>query len=518
MTGCIEETLPTQIATDDQLASSAKATEALLWAMPAYFNTYQILPSRQDYDWGYGSLMHIRDVMTEDMPIVYSGSGYDWYDSWETNKNQGDGYMITQYHWWYYYKFVQTANNMIGAVNAEAANSLQLGYLGAGHAFRALAYLEMAQMYEFLPVEGFSSVNSSGNDVLNLIVPIVREGMTEEEARNNPRVTREVMAEFILEDLNKAEEYIVNLKEASKTLPHQDVVYGLKARYYMWLGDYANAKTYARKAIDASSVAPMTEAQCLSTTKGFNDLSCWMWGSQLKAEDAQVKSGIITWTSWMSNETKYGYSGQEPYLMINRATYERISNTDFRKKMWKAPSGSLLEGQTPFINKEFGESLPVYASVKFRPNEGNMDVSNVGNASAFPVMRVEEMYFIEAEAAAHLDAAEGKRLLETFMKSYRDPQYVCFNSDVVGETVFQKRVEFWGEGLTFFDVKRLNMSVTRGYPGTNFFDTARLNTNGRPAWMNMSVVRQESDNNAALVGFGNPDPTDFYIPWVETKE
>lgn len=36
--------------------------------------------------------------------------------------------------------------------------------------------------------------------------------------------------------------------------------------------------------------------------------------------------------------------------------------------------------------------------------------------------------------------------------------------------------------------------------------------------MNMSVVRQESDNNAALVGFGNPDPTDFYIPWVETKE
>ena len=128
MTGCIEETLPTQIATDDQLASSAKATEALLWAMPAYFNTYQILPSRQDYDWGYGSLMHIRDVMTEDMPIVYSGSGYDWYDSWETNKNQGDGYMITQYHWWYYYKFVQTANNMIGAVNAEAANSLLSGH------------------------------------------------------------------------------------------------------------------------------------------------------------------------------------------------------------------------------------------------------------------------------------------------------------------------------------------------------------------------------------------------------
>lgn len=147
-----------------------------------------------------------------------------------------------------------------------------------------------------------------------------------------------------------------------------------------------------------------------------------------------------------------------------------------------------------------------------------MSVSNVGNASAFPVMRIEEMYLIEAEAAAHLSAADGKQLLETFMKTYRDPQYVCSNSDVVEEVVFQKRIELWGEGLSFYDIKRLNMSVTRGYPDTNFFDTARLNTNGRPAWMNLNIVRQESDNNEALVGFGNPDPTDFYKPWINAGE
>ena len=52
ITGCIEETLPTQVATENQLGASSKATEALLWAMPAYFNTYRVLPKRQDYDWG----------------------------------------------------------------------------------------------------------------------------------------------------------------------------------------------------------------------------------------------------------------------------------------------------------------------------------------------------------------------------------------------------------------------------------------------------------------------------------
>lgn len=514
-TGCIEETFPTDKATEDQLGSSSKATESLLWAMPAYFNKYGIFSNRADYDWGYGSIMHIRDVMTEDMAVAFSGSGYDWYDSWQQNIYQDNNKAYCQYIWTYYYKLVQTANNMIAAIDVENANDTQLGYLGAGYAFRALAYLDIAQMFEFLENDGTSSVNISGNNVLNLTAPIVKEGMTEEEARNNPRATREKMAEFILEDLKKAETYIVNLTETSHTLPHLDAVYGLMARYYMWLGEYSNAKECARKAINSSSSDPMTEDECLNTTKGFNDLSCWMWGSQLKAEDDQVKTGIITWISWMSNETTFGYSAQEPFLMINRSMYERLSDTDFRKKMWKAPQGSALDGMNNFLDEKFKENLPDYASLKFRPNEGNYQDPLVGNAAAFPVMRIEEMYFIEAEAAAHLNAGEGRTLLEDFMKKYRDPSYVCSNDDVVDEVVFQKRVELWGEGTTFFDVKRLDLPVVRGYEGTNFNSLTRFNTTGRPAWMNISIVVLEENNNNALIGWGNPDPSGVYQPWTE---
>ena len=145
--------------------------------------------------------------------------------------------------------------------------------LGAAQAFRALAYLDMAQMFEFLPNDKTSNINGSGKDVLNLTVPIVREGMTVEQARNNPRVHRDSMAMFILEDLDNAEKNIVYLEEASKTLPHLDVVYGLKARLYMWIGDYANAKKYARLAIDNASVGVMTEADCRDPKTGFNQLS-----------------------------------------------------------------------------------------------------------------------------------------------------------------------------------------------------------------------------------------------------
>ena len=352
-------------------------------------------------------------------------------------------------------------------------------------------------------------------------MPIVKEDITEEASRNNPRATREEMAAFILEDLDFAEQNIEFYTDSKKTMPHLDVVYGLKARYYMWLEDYQNAKTYARKAIDASSSSPMTEDQCLSTTKGFNDISCWMWGSQMVSEDDLVKTGILNWASWMSNETSFGYSSQEPYLMIGASLYDRISDTDFRKKMWVAPEGTALEGQTTFLTSSqfgyFGDRLTTYSSVKFRPAEGNCDDYTVGAATAYPLMRVEEMYFIEAEAAAQLGDGQASTLLTTFMTTYRDPSYVCnaTGDQLIDEIVFQKRIELWGEGLTYFDVKRLNMSVTRGYSGTNFSSTTCYNTNGRPAWMNFCIVQTEKNNNAALIGFENPDPSEAYDVWTE---
>ena len=520
-TGCIEETFPTSGATEDQLGASAKATEALVWAMPAYLNT-PMSHAENHYEWGYGAMMHIRDVMTTDFAVV--ATGYDWFSSWALTQGQSNNNIYPQYIWNFYWKSIQTTNNLIAAINEETATEGQLGMLGNGLAFRAMYYLDMAQMFEFLPSDVYpNGVNPSGNDVTNLTVPIVREGMTEADARNNPRVSREEMAAFILEDLNKAEQYISKSPFAgNKALPNLACVYGLKARYHMWLAGENNdvenlqkAKEAARMAITLGG-APMSKDACLSTTAGFNTLSCWMWGSQMVAEDDCVKTGIVNWTSWMSNETDFGYAAAGAYNMIDASMYNRIADTDFRKLMWKAPAGTALDGKSQWLKPDYAEATPVYGSLKFRPANGAYKTPNEGAVSAYPLMRVEEMYFIEAEAAARL--GEGSGLLVDFMTQYRDPEYVCKASsveDIVEEIVFQKRVELWGEGHAFFDFKRLNMSVTRGYGGTNHQDASRFNTNGRPAWMSLSIVITEENNNAALKGFENPDPTSKYTPWVE---
>ena len=498
LTGCMEETVPTTVATEGQVQGSSSSAESFLMAMPNYFNALDAFVN--DPGWhgvfGYGAMMHIRDLLTGDLCNVESG--YDQFSMFSRNILLGDGYIYSQYIYNYYNEFVLNANNMIGAVNPENATDQQLGYLGAGYAFRALLYLDMARMYEFLP----NDKTTDSNGITGLTVPIVKNSTTLEEAKNNPRATHEAMSQFIEDDLNNAEQYITKLTNTrSNILPNLACVYGLKARLYMWNEDYAKAKEYARKAIDASGIAPMTQNDCLNYTTGFNDISKWMWGSQQTSEDAVVKTGIVNWTSWMSNQTTYGYTGYSannmPYYMIDRNMYDRISDTDFRKLEFKAPAGSTLDGKMiiiPGTEEYYDQLLPDYASLKFRPNEGNYTDYKVGSASAYPIMRVEEMYFIEAEAAAHQDPATGKSLLESFMKEYRDPQYTCKATDeagVVDEIVFQKRVELWGEGQTFFDIKRLNMSVTRGYPGTNWSELTRFNTNGRPAWTNFVMVRTE---------------------------
>ena len=132
---------------------------------------------------------------------------------------------------------------------------------------------------------------------------------------------------------------------------------------------------------------------------------------------------------------------------------------------------------------------------------------------------VEEMYLIQAEATAYSDAATARELLTDFMRTYRYNTYNCRATDLNGilqEIILQKRIELWGEGQTFFDVKRLNLSVTRNYEGTNFYAKSAYNTTGRPWWMNITIPDGASTSNLALYGYGNPQNNEEELRIWET--
>ena len=230
---CIEEVEPqSSTVIESQVNQSSSAVKALVWGLPYYFNA-----CARDYhfEFGYGAMLHMRDVMTGDLPVSPSPSGYDWFAEYEQTTLLNQDAPTIWYVWAYYNKFIQNTNVALSAIanaNKTGMEDKYAGYEAVAKAFRAIAYLEMAQMYEFKTNDKFTTgVNADGNNVEGLTVPIVTEKTTLEEARNNPRATKEVMQQFILDDLTYALENIDKFDDSDKVFPHKAEVYGLLARF-----------------------------------------------------------------------------------------------------------------------------------------------------------------------------------------------------------------------------------------------------------------------------------------------
>lgn len=514
-TSCMEETFPTSGLTEDQLTASSKALNSLANGMPSYMITNDVWDKGQT-DFGYPSRMIIRNLQTQDCLQNYNGYQH-FYWAQNATVAMNDQYLLCQSQWYYYNFQVQACNNLIGQIDENTEEPVLQNLLAQGLAYRASTYLDMARTYEFLPNETVTPINSDGNDVTGLTVPVCTPGMTEEEKANNPRLTHDQMRDFLIADLTKAEMLFQSSRVArsSKLLPDLGVVYGLMARVYMWDEDYPKAAEYARKAINTSGAQPLTQAEFTDQLKGFNSLSpsAWMWGLKQESNNDVVQSAAC-WGAFMIPECNIGYSGQlHCSISIDRMLYQQISNDDWRKLLFKAPAGSALSGKEIFLSEDKGETLADYVGFKFRPGLGDMDNRQNAFSTAIPLMRVEEMYLIEAEATAHTSPTQGKSLLENFVRTYRYQSYACTANDkegIIDECFLQKRIELWGEGQVFFDYKRLNKSVTRQYDGTNWPATSRFNTAGRPCWLNWPIVQSEAQYNMGVKGWLNPNTGDLF--------
>ena len=96
--------------------------------------------------------------------------------------------------------------------------------------------------------------------------------------------------------------------------------------------------------------------------------------------------------------------------------------------------------------------------------------------------------------------------------AHRDSAYTVPERGIVDEILFQKRIEFWGEGIVFFDLKRLNYGMISGQTGSNAPEDARYVTNGRAPWWNVPIPLNAVQKNTGLKDMNNPDPCKTYLP------
>lgn len=524
-TSCIDEFSPSNdIVTGDQTTNAPGAynnfVNALTSTLVGEF-TYNGA-EHSPWDYGYPTFFLARDVMGQDIAL---GSSASWYSTWYAcGTGLGPQYAYCQIPWTYYYGWIKNCNTVISLAGTEPEENKIAG-AGIAYTMRAMFYMDLARMF---------AQKTYALDKDSETVPIITESTSLGDLTHNPRATNETMWAFILSDLNKAEEYLEGYTRSDVYTPDLSVVYGLKARAYQVMEDWPNALKYAKLAQAGYTI--MTETDYTSREKGFNSPNAsWMFGLTFKPDDPNIleNDADSSWGSQMILEVSgAGYASNYGYQnLIDRHLYETIPATDFRKNCFVD-----FELDNLATKDEIVDALKVYSdypervytsgydgfykavgglALKFRAAGGTEGHNNqyVGFVVSVPMMRVEEMYLIEAEAAGMQNEANGIALLTAFAKmrdaaytygthteTYGNPTTSVFQNEIW----WQRRVEFWGEGFATFDIKRLNKGIIRSYANTNHLETNRWNTTTPPDWMNWCIIQTETNYNFDCTN--NPTP------------
>lgn len=469
-TGCNDlDTLPqgndvTSTQKEETYELNPERAEAGVNAIFAQFNQYMpnetALGAARHNDFGYPSIMMFTDANGMDM--VTEDNGYNWVGNNLEFSDRVYTSNESQIVWNNLYSMIFTANSVIGANDRESEDPNINFYLGQGLAARAFSYFNLVQLYQF---------NYVGNQS-QPAVPIVTDENSAELADlgGAPRSTVQEVYDLILRDLDDAIDYLTVADEADITRKDKRyinlaVAYGLRARVNLTMQKWAEAASDAADAISSSDAVPTGLAEANKPAFMSSSEKNWMWGIIITETDRVVTSGIVNWISHMGS-FNYGYANFSGGRQINKALYQSISDSDVRKGWWTDQFGeskNLTSEQQATINN-YGY-VP-YTQVKFAPYNNVMETST--NANDIPLMRIEEMYLIKAEAEAMNGV--GNSTLVDFVKTYRDSGYSfsSTNPEVIQEEVYrQRRIELWGEGLNWYDIMRLNKPVDRrggGFP------------------------------------------------------
>ncbi len=474
-TSCEEAYLDTKPTASIDAGSAYATTKNASAAINGIYRSFVVRYLSSQGHSGHPAMMIILDKMGEDLIIGTTAGTNGWHANetrWVAHRT--DVSVMSQFPWEMYYRIIGNAN--IGVANIDKAvgpaaerNALK----GEALALRAFGYFNLVQLYG-------KRYDAASKPNAQLGVPLVLEPTT----AGKPRNTVEEVYTQINKDLAEAATLLTTAR-LNKSHINLSVVRGLQARVALVQQDWANASKFAAEA--RAGYVPMTATQYQD---GFQDItnSEWMWGFDHLEDQSEFFGGYHSYNSCNYNSTVIRTYPN----VINNLLYAQIPATDVRARMWVENPTATNSIIPP------GGVRPKWLNQKFRL-PGTPSTSAMGDV---PYMRAAEMYLIEAEARARLnDAAGASRVLFDLVK-VRDPNYVQSTRSgvaLINEILIQRRIELWGEGHRFYDLKRTNAPLNRN--GTNAIASVALLFDVAPGDVRWEFVipRREINANTSIV-------------------
>lgn len=444
LTACSDSFLDTDYTEylDEEAAGEAagKNPDVFLNGMWSWMVTAGQTSTSHD-DFGYMGSLHATDMMGQDICMAAS----HWFNFDYQLDNRMEAYRRTKCHWVNFYTMIAKANEIISLYPEGGETVSQKGLLGQAYAIRGLSYMHLIQLYQFTINES-GSINTDAPGVP--LIYVDADGKTEEEiASAKGRNTVGVVFAQIEADLLKAVENLESgYERPSKNYIDASVANGFLARYYLLSQQWEKAAAAAAKARANYTIMDSSSSGLYDGFVTVNNVE-WMWGF---AHTTETQTTYASFFSMISNIAPgYAGMGYAPRL-IDAKLYSQIPEEDGRKKWFNGPEGDK--------NQPTAAAQLPYANVKFGHVSDWMD--------NYMYMRAAEMVLIEAEAYAHLN--QGSKAAEVLKVLMNKRQPSWNKATVTVEDVYlQRRIELWGEGFSFYDLKRLNKGIDRSYEGNN---------------------------------------------------
>ncbi|MDE7127207.1 MAG: RagB/SusD family nutrient uptake outer membrane protein [Bacteroidales bacterium] len=460
--------------TGEQAAEKVEQDPSFLSSYVSGFYSYMIQyntqgsASTQHDDFGFLSITMISDFMGQDIAMngTQNWGLYDYIHDYG-QENYSRPFML----WNFFYTWIGKANEVIDFFqpDEEPSNATLKGYLGQAYAIRAMSYLYL-MLYFQNPVDASGALRTDAPAVPIIFASRDSRSLEETEAKGGRNTYADIM-EHIEENLALALPLLNGYQRASKNEIDYSVAQGIAARYYLFTQQWAKAADAANKAYQGYSL--MNKERLYSGFMDCDDNEV-LWGFNHTTE---TMTAYASFFSMMSNECS-GYSGIGQMIKcISSELYGQIPASDYRKGLFNSASGDegapLVGGQYPYASRKFGYMAQWLQDYIF--------------------MRAAEMMLIEAEAYARLGQQTDAQSVLDVLMAQRDPAYSKTAS--VEEILLQRRIELWGEGFEYFDLRRTGTGAVRVYEDSNHPQWARIDYPAHAKNWIFQIPLREIQNN-----------------------
>ena len=400
--------------------------------------------SQESGSQGYGGepgFMVAKDCSADDVTWLTN----TWYKSanlnWQANASATNSNNARI--WRVYYQWVMNANLILeGLENVEVGAGQEKLYnqiKGEALTFRAYGHFQVVQLWADRYVAGGANTH--------LGIPYRLDSKGGELARSTCKETYD----YILADLDEAASLLAGIQVNDVNHFTETFVWGLKSRVALAMQDYANAAAWAEKAIQLAEANGNELMGPDDLMNGFADITTKtkeaIYAAKTQNDQTVYFYSFYANMSWNFSSTAI----RQGVKSINADTYDTMSETDLRRQWWD-PTGEMAVPLTSFVKNK-------YQNRKFTARATSDAVGDV----AF--MRLAELYLNLAEAYAR--GGNDAKAQEVFTKFQvtRDPAYAGNGNTgaaLAEEIMNSRRVELWGEGFRYTDLKRLNLDLVRG--------------------------------------------------------